>query len=151
MAIYVNCPYCHQRLEELKQNCHHCGAGLPVGVLSALSAGQGGALMPTAMPHRVPPHLAQAVLATMTDPAASTPNRQSPLRPWLAVALSCLCGLGQLYNGQLRKGIILLILGAFAIFLWRFPAGKVLLPCLWLYAIVDAYLVARRPVYPLSR
>jgi TM2 domain-containing membrane protein YozV len=151
MAIHVNCPYCHQRLEELNQNCHHCGAGLPVGVLSALSAGLGGAPIPSATSHRVPPHFAQAVLATVTDPVSSPANRQSALRPWLAAALSCLCGLGQLYNGQIRKGIILLILGALAVFAWRFPVGKVLLPCLWLYAIVDAYLVARRPVYPLSR
>jgi TM2 domain-containing membrane protein YozV len=69
-------------------------------------------------------------------------------RPWLAAALSLLCGLGQLYNGQTRKGLVLIMLGTAALMSLQWPIGHVLLPLVWLYAIVDAYLVARQTVVP---
>jgi TM2 domain-containing membrane protein YozV len=58
--------------------------------------------------------------------------------------LSLLCGLGQLYNGQIAKGVVLLICGITAVLAWQFLLGKILALILWLYAIGDAYLVARR-------
>lgn len=146
MAIHVYCPYCHQCLEALSQDCHHCGAGLPVGVLSALAMAFGGTPAPAAAPHGVPAHIAQAVLATVTAPPG-TPLRHSAWRPWLAATLSCCCGLGQLYNGQIRKGLILLVVAGIAVLTWGSPVSKVLTPFVWLYAMVDAYLVARRHVY----
>ena len=72
------------------------------------------------------------------------PGQNSALRPWLAAALSLLCGLGQLYNGQIVKGLILIALGTAAIMSWHLPIGKFLLPIIWLYAMIDAYIVARR-------
>jgi len=58
--------------------------------------------------------------------------------------LSLICGLGQLYNGQIVKGVVLLICGIAAAVAWPFLLGKMLALILWLYAISDAYLVARR-------
>jgi TM2 domain-containing membrane protein YozV len=58
--------------------------------------------------------------------------------------LSLICGLGQLYNGQIVKGVVLLICGTVAVVAWQFLLGKMLALILWLYAISDAYLVARR-------
>jgi TM2 domain-containing membrane protein YozV len=58
--------------------------------------------------------------------------------------LSLVCGLGQLYNGQIVKGVVLLICGIVAAVAWPFLLGKMLALILWLYAISDAYLVARR-------
>jgi TM2 domain-containing membrane protein YozV len=58
--------------------------------------------------------------------------------------LSLICGLGQLYNGQIVKGVVLLICGIVAVVAWQFLPGKMLALILWLYAISDAYLVARR-------
>jgi TM2 domain-containing membrane protein YozV len=58
--------------------------------------------------------------------------------------LSLICGLGQLYNGQIVKGVVLLICGIVAVVAWQFLLGKMLALILWLYAISDAYLVARR-------
>ena len=72
------------------------------------------------------------------------PAHHSALRPWLAATLSLICGLGQLYNGQIVKGVVLLICGIAAVAAWQFLLGKMLVLFLWLYAISDAYLVARR-------
>jgi len=58
--------------------------------------------------------------------------------------LSLICGLGQLYNGQIVKGVVLLACGIAAAAAWPFLLGKMLALILWLYAISDAYLVARR-------
>jgi hypothetical protein len=37
-----------------------------------------------------------------------------------------------------------MILATAAVLGFRWPIGQVMIPLLWLYAIVDAYLVARR-------
>jgi TM2 domain-containing membrane protein YozV len=58
--------------------------------------------------------------------------------------LSLCCGLGQLYNGQIVKGMLLMILATAALVSLPMLIGKLLIPCLWSYAIIDAFLVARR-------
>jgi hypothetical protein len=40
--------------------------------------------------------------------------------------------------------MILLLCGIAAVIAWSFLPGKILASCLWLYAVSDAYLVARR-------
>jgi TM2 domain-containing membrane protein YozV len=64
--------------------------------------------------------------------------------------LSLLCGLGQLYNGQTVKGLVLIVLGTVALTTIHLPIVQLLMPAVWLYAIIDAYLVARRKISPLT-
>jgi len=152
MAIHIHCPSCHARLEEVHQDCTHCGVELPIGVLYALSAALGKTPMPTPIPvHRRPPsHLTQS---PPPAPRPATRQEQSPAhnskwRPWFAAALSLLCGLGQFYNGQRTKGLVLLALGVVAVVGWQSLPGKILAFIVWIYAMVDAYLVARRSSAP---
>jgi uncharacterized protein (DUF58 family) len=42
------------------------------------------------------------------------------------------------------KGVVLLICGLATVVTWQFLLGKIFALVLWLYAISDAYLVARR-------
>jgi TM2 domain-containing membrane protein YozV len=148
MAIYIHCPHCHERLETMSQECTHCGMSLPPGVLYALSSALG-ITPPSPSPAggQIPPHVAPrpsaAALYVMQE-RQTTPTHHSTLRPWLAALLSVICGLGQLYNGQIRKGLVLLLAGLATVIAWQFLPVKVLAPFLWLYAIADAYLVARR-------
>ena len=152
MAIHIHCPHCHERLEAMKTNCTHCDAALPPGVLYALSVAFEDAPPPMQMPsmHTMPIHLqmtpsaAEAPRQTPPSPAPAPPAENSTLRPWLAATLSLVCGLGQLYNGQVVKGVILMLLATAAVLGFRSPIGQVMIPVLWLYAIVDAYRVARR-------
>jgi TM2 domain-containing membrane protein YozV len=149
MAIYIHCPNCHERLTEMHHHCTHCGLALPPGVLYALASALGVTPPPApgltvgAIPTHVSPRPSSATLSTAEDHPTS-PAHHSALRPWLAAALSLICGLGQLYNGQIVKGVVLLICGITAVAAWQFLLGKMLVLCLWLYAISDAYLVARR-------
>jgi TM2 domain-containing membrane protein YozV len=144
MAIHIHCPQCHQRLDDMRPDCAHCGTVLPPGVLYALSASHGEPLAsPMLVPGQVPAHVTQTISAP--EPSwRPPPTHHSPLRPWLAAALSLICGLGQLYNGQVIKGLILLALGTAAIFSLQLPLGKIVVPLLWMYAIVDAYMGAQQ-------
>lgn len=148
MAIHIHCPSCHERLEEVRQECAHCSAELPIGVLYALSAALGKTPMPTPLPvaRRMPTHLTQTIppVPRLAATQKCSPAHNSRWRPWLAATLSLLCGLGQLYNGQIAKGLVLIALGVVAVVSWQLLLGKTLALIVWTYAVVDAYLVARR-------
>ena len=155
MAIYIHCPNCHERLTEMHHHCTHCGMALPPGVLYALASALGVTPPPSpglrigAIPPHVSPTPSVSAFSTAEERHTS-PAHHSVLRPWLAATLSLICGLGQLYNGQIVKGVVLLICGIAAVVAWQFLLGKMLVLILWLYAISDAYLVARRtlPIGP---
>ena len=133
----------------MHDNCAHCGIALPPGVLYALSSALGVTppLSPGFSGSGLPTHMSPTLSRLYTAEERQTPPAQhSALRPWLAATLSLVCGLGQFYNGQLIKGMVLLICGIAAVVAWQFLLGKILAPLLWLYAISDAYLVARRTI-----
>ncbi len=148
MAIRVHCPSCHQLLEQMAEVCLHCDAALPPAVVMSLAAAHGEP-PPQSFVQNLRPAPDELISLTDIDarPAIETwptPTETSGLRPWLAAALSLICGLGQLYNGQVVKGVVLMILGALAIFSWPWQAGKIVALGLWGFAIVDAFRVARR-------
>jgi TM2 domain-containing membrane protein YozV len=155
MAIHIHCPNCHERLTEMHHHCTHCGMALPPGVLYALASALGATPppLPGLTVGAIPPHVSQtsslSALSTAEEPHTS-PAHHSALRPWLAATLSLICGLGQLYNGQIVKGVVLLICGIVAVVAWQFLLGKMFAFIVWLYAISDAYLVARRSL-PMER
>ncbi len=65
--------------------------------------------------------------------------------PILAAVLSLIvAGLGQIYNGQIGKGVVFIVIqlinGALAAVL----IGWILLPIVGLWAMIDAYLTAKR-------
>jgi TM2 domain-containing membrane protein YozV len=147
MAIRVHCPFCHQYLEKMTEVCPHCDSALPPGVVISLAAACGEPPQQRllqnlrAVPDELIPITGMAGLPP--GQARPTPAQTSGLRPWLAAALSLLCGLGQLYNGQVVKGIALMLLGAAAILSLPSLVGKIAIPLLWGFAIVDAFRVAR--------
>jgi TM2 domain-containing membrane protein YozV len=65
--------------------------------------------------------------------------------PGLAAVLSFLwCGLGQIYNGQIGKGIAFLVAYLFSLILIIAILGIITTPILWIWGIVDAYNTAER-------
>lgn len=58
--------------------------------------------------------------------------------PILALILSIICGVGQMYNGQILKGVIMLV---GCIILASTPIGLIAW-ILWLYGLYDAYTTA---------
>src|SRR4030095_15458386 len=111
----------------------HCGIALPPGVLYALSSALGVTPPPSPgfsvseLPTHISPTFSSSTLYP-TEERQTSPAYHSALRPWLAATLSLVCGLGQLYNGQLMKGMVLLICGIAAVVAWQFRLGKMLAP-----------------------
>ena len=65
--------------------------------------------------------------------------------PLLAAILSLiLSGLGQIYNGEVTKGVIFIVVQLINAALTTVLIGFVLMPIIGLWATIDAYLVARR-------
>jgi TM2 domain-containing membrane protein YozV len=68
------------------------------------------------------------------------PERKAP---WLAVILSVFCaGLGQLYNGQIVKGIFIVVAYMISAILIAVLIGIVTTPIIWLWSVADAYATA---------
>lgn len=68
---------------------------------------------------------------------------QPQKNPGLAAVLSFLvCGLGQIYNGQIGKGIGLLVAAIISGMLCLVIIGFILLPIIYIYSIYDAYKTA---------
>jgi TM2 domain-containing membrane protein YozV len=65
--------------------------------------------------------------------------------PWFALALSFLfSGLGQIYNGQIGKGIAFIIAHAVSLALIWVLIGWITTPIIWIWGMVDAYKSAQR-------
>jgi TM2 domain-containing membrane protein YozV len=65
--------------------------------------------------------------------------------PGLAAVLSFfIVGLGQIYNGQIGKGLILLVFYIISLVLCLVLIGFILVPILWIYGIYDAYKTAEK-------
>ncbi len=65
--------------------------------------------------------------------------------PGIAAVLSFLfTGLGQIYNGQIAKGIVFVILGIVFLATVIVLIGFILYPLFWIYNIYDAYSTAKK-------
>ena len=65
--------------------------------------------------------------------------------PGIAAVLSALwVGLGQIYNGEIVKGIILIIAYIISVCLTIILIGFITTPILWIFGIYDAYNTAKK-------
>lgn len=63
-----------------------------------------------------------------------------PKNPALAAVLSALItGLGQIYNGQIGKGLLMLFLQIIAVVMTAILIGFLIIPVIWVWTIYDAY------------
>ena len=68
-------------------------------------------------------------------------NTNQPLKnAGLAAVLSALwCGLGQIYNGQIGKGILFMIIQFVNALLLFVLIGFITYPIMWIWGMIDAY------------
>ncbi|WP_170008321.1 DUF5683 domain-containing protein [Bacillus fonticola] len=65
--------------------------------------------------------------------------------PGIAAVLSFfIAGLGQIYNGQIVKGILFIVAYAISGLLMFVLIGFITTPILWIWGMVDAYKTAER-------
>lgn len=76
--------------------------------------------------------------------AGTQPNQQIKNPGIAAVASFFFTGLGQIYNGQIGKGIALIVVQVINIALMFVLVGFLTYTAVWIYGIYDAYQVATR-------
>ena len=65
--------------------------------------------------------------------------------PGIAAVLSFFwTGVGQIYNGQIMKGLLLIVVQIINSFLMLILIGFITFPLVWIWGIYDAYKVADR-------
>jgi len=65
--------------------------------------------------------------------------------PAIATILSFFfAGLGQIYNGEIGKGIVFIVLYGISFFLMLIVIGFITTPILWIWGMVDANTSAKR-------
>jgi len=81
-------------------------------------------------------------------PKCGVRNKASPTgekNPGIAaIASFFFTGLGQIYNGEIGKGIMFMIIGGVFLLLMFVLIGLILYPLFWIYNIYDAYKTAER-------
>jgi TM2 domain-containing membrane protein YozV len=97
-------------------------------------------------PEVFPPAPAAPFNATPTPQQAPVPVYIADRKnPGVAAVLSFFwAGLGQIYNGQLAKGIGFIVLYAFCVLLIFVVIGFILVPIVWIIGIWDAYNTAKQ-------
>lgn len=58
------------------------------------------------------------------------------------VASAVMPGLGQIYNGEIGKGIVIIFLSGLSVLLMFVLVGFIIFPIVWIYAVYDAYKTA---------
>ena len=110
------CPGCGTQNAEGVRFGIQCGTMLPLG-------GMGGVVSPVSAPHVPAP----------------------PKNPGVAAVLSFFfAGLGQIYNGQIGKGLGIMFAYFISILLMFVIIGFITTPILWIWGMIDAYQTAER-------
>jgi len=121
------CPKCERPIGETARFCKHCGASLAT---------------------QEPPHPASSPQVQPPRVASATPHAGPPIfykNPGISTLLSFFfMGAGQIYNGEIGKGIAFLIMYAFSLLLMFVLIGFITTPILWIWGMVDANGSAKR-------
>ena len=142
----VICKNCGTELKEGSKFCKNCGSEVvieeePVDVNETKFCANCGFEMPVTI--KFCPECGHP-----TDAAPKVQNNtvvNSNVNPGLAAILSFLiCGLGQIYLGLVKKGLILLIAAIISGFLTIILIGWVTFFIVWIYSIYDAYKSAQK-------
>jgi TM2 domain-containing membrane protein YozV len=113
------CENCGKPLGENTTYCESCGA----------KAGDADPAIATSTSGN------QRTVPVQTDQETARVQKKNPL---IALILSLIItGVGQIYNGQVRKGVILLVV-FFIVFIIFWPLALIV----WLYGMYDAYTTA---------
>ena len=116
----MECPVCERLNDDAARFCRNCGSTLSSGVS------------------------APGELSDILKPTAPT-KRAVGKSPIVALIFSFVVpGLGQFYNGDFKKGLMILILTVVALFLLPETACSSSIPLIavWLWGVINAYNVA---------
>lgn len=121
-------------------NCQYCNNPIPPGVRNCPSCGATVQPQPQQF-QQAPPYQMQQPRQPYQQPYQQQPFQPQPGQPYeqksaaLAMILSCLIpGLGQIYNGQIAKGVVIILANILLAFVTFGFSGIIIL----IVAIIDA-------------
>lgn len=121
------CSGCGRQMDAAQQFCPGCGIKNPAPQSTGMVATAGAGVAPA---QQIP---AQQIIVVAEK------------SPGLAAVLSFFwAGLGQIYNGEITKGIVLMIAYVVSCVLIALVVGFITTPILWIYGMVDAYQTAEK-------
>jgi TM2 domain-containing membrane protein YozV len=125
------CSGCGRGMSATDQFCPGCGKQANVGASTSLAGAPGAAVAPARQPMPPPPQQVMVV--------------RSLKNPGVAAVLSFFwAGLGQIYNGEIGKGILVMVLYFISALLMFVVIGFLTTPILWIVGMVDAYKTAEK-------
>ena len=134
----MNCPYCENAIPVGQTKCPACGAPVPASVLQQQQQQQQQQAYPPQQPYQQQPYQQPQQQPVIINNYNGGGVKKSPST---AGCLSFLiCGLGQMYNGQVLKGIVLLVACAV---LGAATAG-IGAAVIWIVGIIDASNIAKK-------
>lgn len=145
------CGGCGKALDENSQFCASCGK--PTNSVAQQSSSAMVGTVPITPSGMYCPHCGSVIskeaeicpkcgVRVKQAPPAYTEQKKNP---GIAAVLSVVfVGLGQIYNGQIGKGILFIILGIVFLALIIVLVGFILAPVFWIYNIYDAYSTAKK-------
>jgi len=113
-------------MDAAQQFCPGCGLKNPAPQSTSMVASAGTGVAPAQIP-------AQQIIVVAEK------------SPGLAAVLSFFwAGLGQIYNGEISKGIVMMVAYVVSCILMAAVIGFITTPILWIYGMVDAYKTAEK-------
>ena len=126
------CSGCGHQMDAGQQFCPGCGLKNPAPQPTGMVATAGTGVAPA---QQIP---AQQIASQQIIVVAEK-------SPGLAAVLSFFwAGLGQIYNGEITKGIVLIVAYVVSCVLIALVIGFITTPILWIYGMVDAYRTAEK-------
>ncbi len=120
------CSGCCRQMDAAQQFCPGCGLKNPAPQSTSMVASAGTGVAPAQIP-------AQQIIVVAEK------------SPGLAAVLSFFwAGLGQIYNGEISKGIVMMVAYVVSCILMAAVIGFITTPILWIYGMVDAYKTAEK-------
>ncbi len=120
------CSGCGRQMDAGEQFCPGCGLKNPAPQSTSMVASAGTGVAPAQIP-------AQQIIVVAEK------------SPGLAAVLSFFwAGLGQIYNGEISKGIVMMVAYVVSCILMAAVIGFITTPILWIYGMVDAYKTAEK-------
>jgi TM2 domain-containing membrane protein YozV len=136
----MQCPNCGTQVDDSVRFCGNCGHQM-----------QGQATSSRAPSSAAAPSPASSILPSNVLPSNAAPGQPQIMlikagkNSGLAAVLSFLwCGLGQIYNGQVLKGVIFGVIYFISALLIFAVIGLLTTPILWIWGMVDAYRTSER-------
>jgi TM2 domain-containing membrane protein YozV len=139
------CKYCGKYITADSKFCVNCGESVDADFIDVTPQQTTQAVYEQPQPQPQPAPWPTSTSMGSPQQAPAPVYIADRKNPGVAAVLSFFwAGLGQIYNGQLAKGLLFMVAYAVCVLLIFVLIGIILVPILWIIGMIDAYTTAQR-------